>query len=244
MIISITAQAKTNGRPTSIGSNSLSMNHGEELTFTVDDFTTDTTPQYSDPEGDSMSYIKIKTIPQGGDIKLNGTTISVNSLVYSGSISSGDLKYVPNVLIENENKTSFSFDVADTGSQSLSGLTGANMSITAAAKINYPPDSVGDNAINSNYGTTVVFTSSNFTTETTPPYSDPEGDAAYSIKVLTLPSTGTLYLDGVSVVVNQEILLSEIDLDYLVYSPALITAASSVSFTFAVSDLGSRQFTS
>ena len=44
MIISITTSALSNSRPSAIGSNSISIDYGNDYTFTLADFTTDTSP--------------------------------------------------------------------------------------------------------------------------------------------------------------------------------------------------------
>lgn len=66
--------------------------------------------------------------------------------------------------------------------------------------INLPPDVVGDfntTAVNRAEKTCLV---GEFTTLTTPPYHDPEGDLAQAIRVDTLPTNGALLtLDGVNV---------------------------------------------
>ena len=219
MIVSITAQAKVNARPTSIGLNSKTIGYGEEIIFSVADFTTETIPQYSDPEGDDLSFIKVITVSSTGELILNGNNVNIGDLITAGEISTGNFKYVSNSLEEGEYNDSFKFDVADMGSQSLSGLSGGQMNVVVKAKVNLPPDEVGDNAINSAYGDSVIFSGADFTTNTTPAYNDPEGDPAYAVKILTLPISGTLELDGVPVVINQEILISEIEAGYLLFNP-------------------------
>mgnify|MGYP003650928965 CR=1 FL=1 len=59
MLYTITNTGSTNARPSSIGSNSISVDYEGEYVFTVANFTTETTPPYEDPEGDALSYIKV-----------------------------------------------------------------------------------------------------------------------------------------------------------------------------------------
>ena len=248
MIISITSEAKANGRPTSIGSNNLTIGHGSTKVFSVADFTTDTVTQYSDPEGDAMAYIKVISIPSPGELILNvsGTDeiVHIGDLIQAGDISTGNLKYISDNGEEGEYTDSFAFDIADAGSQSLSGLSSGSMNLTIEAKINYPPDVVGNKTFNIQYGTGIIFEGADFTSGTTPAYNDPEGDEPYAVKIISLPVSGTLYFNRQAVVVNQEMLVSEIDAGYLSYLPNLGTiAALTVTFEFAVSDSGSREFT-
>lgn len=242
MIISITSGLKANGRPSTIGSNTLNIDHSATHVFTVANFTSETTPAYVDPEGDSMSYIKIITLPSSGELQLNGSPISINNLIQSGDISSGNFTYVSDSLNETAHNVSFQFDVADVGSETLSGLSSGIMNISIAVKANQPPSNVDDSTINSNNGLTIVFSSSDFTNG----YSDPEGDNPYSVKITSLPSTGELRLDGVAVILNQEILISEIEAGYLTFYPGANpnTNAYQETIGFEISDEGSKQFTS
>ncbi len=67
------------------------------------------------------------------------------------------------------------------------------------------------------------------------PYTDVESDALQSITIATLPSQGTLYLNGVAVTVGQTISAS--DIVYLTYDPPFNTYGSALSsFTFTAND--------
>src|SRR5690606_18377166 len=102
-----------------------------------------------------------------------------------------------------------------------SGLTPGIITYIVSEKANEPPSEVGDNSLTTNYGVTIVFTVANFTTGTTPAYSDPEGDTASKLKILTLPSTGNLKLNGINVSINQVIDFSDINTGLLTYVPSL-----------------------
>lgn len=244
MLYTITNNGFTNGRPVAIGANTINILNRATHTFTLANFTTETSPVYSDPEGDALSYIKILQLPVSGVLELSGVPVNLNQIIISANISAGNLKYVSNN-IDTVYSETFRFDIADVGSQSLSGLTAGIMTMSVAAIVNAAPTCVGDNAIPKNYGETHVFTSANFTSETTPIYADPDGDAAYAVKILTLPADGDLYFNGVLVTVNQEILMTEVDAGLLTYVPdALIITVQAITFDFAVSDVGSKTFVS
>jgi hypothetical protein len=90
-----------------------------------------------------------------------------------------------------------------------------------------------------------VFTAADFTTNTTPAYSDPESDAPYKLKITTLPLSGLLSFNGSPVFVNQEVLLSAVDSGYLVFNQDLaVKSSQTIAFTFSISDVSSEQFTS
>lgn len=115
--------------------------------------------------------------------------------------------------------------------------------INVISAVNQPPSSVGDNTILFTIGTPIVFTEAMFTTGTTPPYSDPEGDPAYSLKVLTLPTTGILTLFGVPVQVGDVILFSDIRLGGFRYFDFGQAAPNqNIPFQYQVNDSGSLIF--
>ena len=202
----------------------------------VANFTTETTPAYSDPEDDALSLIKILTLPSVGTLKLNGIDVIVGQQITSGQISTNNFTYVSTI----DGDYTFTFDAADVGSNSLSGLSTGIITMSVAEKINLPPSVVGDNAFNLSYGDSLIFTTANFTSGTTPAYVDPEGDPPQSVKILSLPANGDLVHNGINVIVNQVIPVSEINSGYLIYEPDLSeTALQNLSFNFSVADTGS-----
>jgi hypothetical protein len=121
----------------------------------------------------------------------------------------------------------------------------ANFNINVTGYDNQPP-TIGDGQKETNYGQALPLNRADFTTNTTPPYSDPEGDLPLNLKITSLPAAGILRLDGVDVTVNQEIsFISDIDAGKLTYTPDLNnTSAHSVSFGFEISDEGSNTYVS
>ena len=239
MLITITNGGLPNGRPTKIGVNAIDVLYGVQHVFTIANFTTETSPPYSDPENDPLSYIKILSLPSTGVIELNSSPVSINDNISSGDLSSGNLIYIPS----SSGYFQFLFDVADTGSNSLSGLDTGLISMNVADEINLPPTAVGNGAISIDYSVTIFFTRANFTTNTTPSYSDPENDSAESLKILSLPSAGTLRHNGSVVTINQVIPFTEIDAGYFIYLPNItITDSQQLDFDFSIADSGSGIF--
>ena len=76
--------------------------------------------------------------------------------------------------------------------------------ITIGQKENNPPSQIGDLSIVLQYPEVYDFVAGDFTDNTNPVYSDPEGDAPNNIKILTLPN-GDLTLNGIDITINQEI---------------------------------------
>lgn len=121
----------------------------------------------------------------------------------------------------------------------------ATFNININAEANLPPSSVGDGAKTTEHATTIVFTRADFTSSTVPPYADPEGDAAALLKVITLPSGGDLFLNGVPVVAGQNIDFGDIDAGLFTYDPEPSTTTARVEpFSFAIADAGSLTFVS
>lgn len=119
----------------------------------------------------------------------------------------------------------------------------ANFNITITAYDNQPPV-IGDGARSATHGEEVVFTRADFTTNTTPPYSDPEGDLPLNLKVLALPLEGTLKLSGVDVVLNQEIsFITDIDAGNFTFVGDIANLGDAdINFEFSISDAGSGNF--
>tara|TARA_R110002049_G_scaffold231127_1_gene403367 strand:- start:12581 stop:13318 length:738 start_codon:yes stop_codon:yes gene_type:complete len=119
------------------------------------------------------------------------------------------------------------------------------INIDISARDNLPPSASGWNSISVAYGATHVFTLANFTTETTPPYADPEGDGLKEIKITALPSQGTLKKGVTAVSVSDVITNAELVAGDLTYeSDSGDTDGYSDGFMeFLVSDDGSSTFT-
>ena len=216
----------------------------------MDDFTINTSPIYIDEEGDDLLKIKILTINENnkGDLYLNNVLVKENDEITAIDINSGLLVYKASLSEESFYNDLFTFDVADEGSGEYGNLEGV-INIQIEELKNEPPSEVGDGEETIGHGEILVFTRAMFTTATTPPYSDPEGDAALLLKITSLPTNGVIYLvDTTSnlsspVIENQIIPFSDIDLGKLYYVPdSGIIEEDIESFTFGIADAGSEIF--
>ena len=244
----VTVNAATNGKPTAIGRNTIIIPDPDAAAyvFTVADFTTNTTPAYLDPEGDAMHSIKITNYLDLdlGLLKFQGTTLTSGDIgleITAAQLANGDLTYTPEV--GTGYLEFFEFDVKDVGSGLYSGLPTGIMNMQVAATLNLPP-TIGDGSATMDYQGTLVFTRDMFTTLTVPPYSDPEGDAALELKILTLPLETGMKLNGLPVSVNQVIQFSDIDAGLFTYTNDDVydTNGDTQTFTFAIRDAGSGLF--
>jgi hypothetical protein len=109
--------------------------------------------------------------------------------------------------------------------------------------VNNPPI-IGDNRITTKYTDTITLYRNVFIDDTDPRFSDPEGDQPYELKVLTLPTNGTLYLRSTPVAQNQILnFITDIDTGDFVYTPDNTrTDVKNVNFEVAISDTGSKTF--
>jgi hypothetical protein len=245
-IFNVTTGGSVNLPPTQVGDITIDLTFNETYVFTIADFTTLTTPVYSDPEGDSVQSVKILTLPAVGGLLLSAVAVTVGQEIALADITGGNLTYVADVAqTAGYTDSAMTFNIADDGSGSYGAITPGVVTFTAEAEVNLPPSSIGNLTINLVYGEFHVFTRANFTTETTPAYVDPEGDPALNLKILSLPATGNLKLSAVNCTVNQVVPFSSIDSGLFTYAPNVaITTVQNLTFDFAIADSGSLQYSS
>lgn len=235
--------AAINQPPNQSGFATIDIDYNELYVFTLADFTTDTVPTYQDPEGDALEEVKISTLPAVGALTLSAVAVIAGDDITSADIVAGNLKYQADVGTTTAYVDSvMTFRVSDVGSSTFT-TNPEQVFINVDAQANQPPSSVGDGVMNLDYGETGLFTRAMFTTLATPPYADPEGDAALSLKITGLPTLGEIQLDGVAVIVNQIVSFESIDLELLTYIPDLAdTDGDMQGFTFQIADEGSLDF--
>tara|TARA_R110000772_G_scaffold62137_2_gene139637 strand:+ start:741 stop:1484 length:744 start_codon:yes stop_codon:yes gene_type:complete len=245
-IFNVTTGGSINLPPTQVGDITINLTFNQTYVFTIADFTTLTTPIYTDPEGDAVQSVKIVTLPTIGGLLLSAVAVTVGQEISLVDITGGNLTYVADIVqTAGYTDSDMTFNIADDGSGSYGVITPGIVTFTVAAEINLPPSAVGDNTINMVYGEFRAFTRADFTSATTPVYTDPEGDAEQNLKILSLPADGQIVLSGTAVIVNQVIPFSTIDLGTMLWVPDIsIKTAQNLTFNFAVSDVGSGQYTS
>tara|TARA_R110000822_G_scaffold227017_3_gene359733 strand:+ start:3402 stop:4133 length:732 start_codon:yes stop_codon:yes gene_type:complete len=239
-IITFDIAAKVNEPPTS-GIGLALLQYNELYVFSLADFTTSTTPPYADPENDAIENVKIVILPSQGSLTLSSVAVSAGDNISANDIALGNLKYQAFIGNTPGYDNTIHFSVSDVGSSLFSSTN--RFEIMVDAKINEAPSEVGDGTADVDYSLTLTFTRAMFTTETTPPYSDPEGDGALLLKIKTLPALGNIKLNGVNVIVDEIITFSDIDLELLTYVPDNADTDGDVQgFTFEIADSGSGIF--
>jgi len=205
----------------------------EEYVFTLNNFQ----KNYFDKEGDLPNEIWILSLPIYGTLKYNNELVEINDIIKVENLDKLTYTRVSN----DEYQDEIQFKISDKNPNKLFSKM-ATFTISVDAYVNLPPV-IGDNSITIGYATTKVFTVSDFTSNTTPPYADPEGDGPSKLKILSLPSKGFVKLSGINVTVNQEILFTSIASGLLTYvSDNTDEDGYNIDFDFAISDLGSGQF--
>lgn len=191
------------------------------------------TNNFSDPDGDTYLTIRIVSLPLSGTLTYNGV-----------AVVAGQEFDNPELLVftrENslETTTILQFQISDNNSNKLFSNM-AQVTLVVLAAENQPPSQVGDNTITMAALGSYTFVGADFTTETTPPYVDPEGDPPATLKITTLPAAGmTFQLSGVNVVVNQIIPWADVLGGNLKVVDTVGGSAHNFNFNYEIADSGS-----
>ena len=180
---------------------------------------------FSDVDGDTLAEVRIDSLPADGTLLFDGSPISVNDVISVSDIVGGLLVFRP---IPNENGTpytTFGFSVGD----GLDFASSSNVMTVNITPDNDPPTTT-DTSITVMPNVSFPIDSSYFS------FSDIDvGDSLQSVKITTLPASGTLALDGVPVLADQDIPVGE--LYKLTYTaPISASGAPFTTFDFQVSD--------
>ena len=244
--MSVTINDVENQPPSYVGENQLTIAYNNTYTFVLDDFIGNEDPggslMFIDPEGDNLEFIKVTSLPVLGVLKLNNISILTNATISNADIVAGNFIYEADLGETDAYIETFDFSSSDDGSHQFT--VGGVYTLNALAYINLPPDSVGDGALVVDEGDITTFTRAMFTTDTIPPYSDPENNIAHRLRLDTIPAAGTIKLDGVGQIAGDIVYFSDIDLGKLTYTQAVNAGGTIPSFTFSIADEGSNTFTS
>ena len=178
--------------------------------------------------GDSLATVKIVTLPASdeGTLTLDGLDVSAGDSVTKADIDAGMLQYTPPAGASGIPYTTFTFKVSDGVKESALDYT---MTIEVA------PNSLptaSDGTVSTPPDTDYVFVAGDFN------FADANsGDTLSDVRIVTLPSRGSLTLDGNNVTEDQVVTRADIDLGGLVFTPVAGEEGQSyTSFTFRVSD--------
>ncbi|MEL7499693.1 MAG: tandem-95 repeat protein [Planctomycetota bacterium] len=156
----------------------VNINEDEPRAITLGDF------PFSDPDGDQLNHIEIRSLPVDGELLLDGGTVTVGTLVTRQQLIDGDLVFTPDSNENGNAYSTFDFRVSD------GGLDSPDYSATInVAPVNDLPTSA-DDTIGVNERTTRAFDVSDFS------FSDVESTEFSRILIVTSSSVGELRLNG------------------------------------------------
>jgi hypothetical protein len=139
----------------------------------------------------------------------NLLTVCVGSLsATGGTVTLGTDNRTITFTPTNNSTTAGSFTYKACDSEGLESLP-----VTSTVSINNTPPTITSFAKSTNQNTDITFASTDFTSH----YNDTENTPLSKVKITQLPANGTLKLNGVDVVLNQEI--DSFDLSTLTYVP-------------------------
>ncbi|MEX2285893.1 MAG: tandem-95 repeat protein, partial [Planctomycetaceae bacterium] len=175
----------------------------------------------TDPNSwDAVDAYRIDTLPTNGSLFLNGQAVSTGTTVTQAQMDSGSLVFQPNA--DWHGSTSFDFSAYD---GQLWSAAPAAFNLTVNPVNDAPFASAGSFSLNEDATGVVTLAGT-----------DPDaGDAVESYRIDTLPSNGTLLLNGVAVAANATVTQAQIDSGSLVFQPTADWNGST-SFSFSAYD--------
>ena len=242
-VLTINASAQANRPPSSTGWLQVNVDYNDTHVFTIANFTSETTPPYVDPEGDNLGGIRITEVPVLGQLLLSGGAVNVNDEIDQSDIAAGNLTYLADGDNAGYTDSNARFSVKDLGSDTYTSIPAQAIVFVVKGDINQAPSNVGEGEHDMLVGETVVFTRNMLTTQLIAPYSDPEGDIAENLRVLSVPTYGELKLNGTLVADNQVIPFTDIDAGLLTYTATQFPDGNIEGFEFEISDVGSGEYT-
>ncbi len=204
-------------------------------TFTAADF------GFTDPNdspANSFSAVKIGSLPYFGTLTNNGAAVSEGDFVSVSDINAGYLVFTPDANLSGTPFTGFLFQVQDDGGTDGGGVDtdpSPRLMMFNVTWVNQAPAGTS-HTVSTSHDTPYTFTAADF--GFTDPHDDPPNDF-YRVKVVTLPSAGTLTNNGVALSAGDFVTVSDINNHKLVFTPAANAYGTPyASFTFTVQDDG------
>ena len=204
-------------------------------TFTVADF------GFTDPNDNppnNFFSVEITTLPTQGALELDGAPVTADQFVSVTDITAGKLAYNPAANGNGNPYASFTFQVQDDGGTANGGVdfdpTPNTVSIDVTS-VNDPPAGA-DKTVTTTKGSPYTFMVADFG------FSDPNDNPPNNfvrVEITTLPTQGTLELDGTAVTAGQFVDVTDIAAGKLTFDPGAADIGSPfASFTFQVQDDG------
>jgi hypothetical protein len=204
-------------------------------TFTYSDFTNN----FNDPDlGDRPKYIEIVSLPTVGVLKYSGAAIPAGASFNLEDVSNITYEITTNEsLLESDN---FTFKTSDDNIKPLFSNEATYTFDLSNTTVNMPA-TIGDNTITVDNNVTTVLSLDMFTSQTTPPYNDPENDLIDAIRIDRIHGTnqGVFYVNGVEIVEGQIITREQLANNEFTHIGADINTIQTDGFEFSARDEGS-----
>ena len=189
-------------------------------------------------DNDDLAYLRIKTLPSTGTLKLNTTNVVVNQIIPVANIQY--LNYNYGSLVSVGEDITFTFQLSDgTLNHTFSNI--ATYTICVPEQENEPP-TIDNLSLNIDESGDYIFTYNDLTVGIN--YQDREGDNPENLKIISLPDNGTLYYNDIEVMEDDIIPYSDISLGLFKFTPDDEDESYTIEFDIVVSDEGSGQYSS
>ncbi|ADC63833.1 Hemolysin-type calcium-binding region [Allochromatium vinosum DSM 180] len=177
--------------------------------------------------GDSLQAVMLTSLPTAGSLKLNGTAVTVNQVVTVADLAAGKLIFTPAANANGSGYASFGFKVSDGTAFSTAAY---RMTVDVGAVNDTPTAS--NRTISTKEDVARVLAVANFG------FRDVDaGDSLQAVMLTSLPTAGSLKLNGTAVTVNQVVTVADLAAGKLIFTPAANANGSGyASFGFKVSD--------
>ncbi|NJR38141.1 MAG: cadherin-like domain-containing protein [Leptolyngbyaceae cyanobacterium CSU_1_4] len=180
--------------------------------------------------GDSLSGVRIDTLPSNGTLKLNGVLVTVGQLITTADITANKLVFTTALNGNGNSYDTFTFSVRDSSGDLATQFDTVPNTITVNVTPANDPPTGQDKTVTAIEDTGYPLTVADFG------FADVDGDSLSGVRIDTLPS-GTLKLNGVLVTIGQVIPTADITAGNLVFTPVLNTnGTNNDTFTFSVRD--------
>ena len=196
---------------------------------------------FTDPDdspANNFANVIITALPANGALTLNGAAVTLNQVVSVADINGGLLAFTPAANENGAGYDSFTFRVQDDGGTTDGGVDTDQSDNTVSFDVTSVDDEPAgaDNTVTTLEDTAYTFATSDFGFTDT---ADSPANALDNVIITTIPSNGTLTLNGVAVTAGQSVSAADIASNLLVFTPAAdANGAGYDAFTFQVQDDG------
>ncbi|MBF0107894.1 MAG: FecR domain-containing protein [Magnetococcales bacterium] len=166
-----------------------------------------------------LTRIRILSGVASGQLLLDGQTVAIGDEIAIDRIQAGSFAYQPGDNRHGENDDTFSFQIRVAGETDVRA-TGYSVWLDVRPVNDLPTG--GDQAVEVIGSRTFAIGDFGF--------SDPDGDAMISVRIVALPETGHLLLDGQAVAVGTEVSATDIATGKLLYAATVTDTTVHVGF--------------